>query len=232
MKNYKNILLDVDDTLLDFEAAEYYALETILKKFKIEIDENIRQTYRKINIGLWEEYEKGEISKDTVLHTRFEKLFSLLGMKVRGEEIEIEFREKLGECSVMIKDAYKICEELYKTCNLYIISNGVTETQIKRLQEAGLDKFMKKIYISEQVGYQKPRIEFFKEIQKDVPELNETNTLIIGDSLTSDMKLGENAGIDTCWFNPHKKENKSNIKVTYEIKELSELLDIIKEDAF
>lgn len=229
MKKYTNLVFDADDTLLDFEAAEYYALKDILEQYKYEMSEEIRQQYRKINIELWEKYEEGIISKEEVLHSRFEKLFNILEMKVNGEEIEKQFREKLGECSTMIKDASIICEKLYKNYNLYIVSNGVKETQIKRLKESGLDTYMKNIFISEEIGYQKPRIEFIKEVQKVVPNINSTNTLIIGDTLTSDIKLGENTGIDTCWFNPNKKENKSKIKPTYEIQELRQLISIINE---
>lgn len=228
MKKYKNLLFDVDDTLLDFEAAECYALKSVLEQYNYKMNEEIRQQYRKINIELWEKYEEEIITREEVLHGRFKKLFSLLEIKVNGEEIEKQFRENLGECSTMIKDASLVCEKLFKDYNLYIISNGVKRTQYKRLKDAGLDKYMQNIFISEEIGYQKPRIEFVEQVQKIEPNINSSNTLIIGDSLTSDIKLGENTGIDTCWFNPNKKENESIIKPTYEIQELKEIINIVK----
>lgn len=227
MNKYDVLLLDVDDTLLDFKANEYISLEEVFKAQNYTLNDDIRKLYGSINKKLWEEYEQGKVSRDTVVNTRFEKLFEVLGVKVNGEELEYIYRESLGNGAQLIDGALDICKDLSKSHQLCVVTNGVFETQIKRLKASGLYTYMNDIFISDFVGHQKPSKEFFDYVFKELGDIDLSRVIIIGDSLSSDIQGGINAGISTCFFNKDKVENKTSIKPTYEVDSLEDILNIV-----
>lgn len=227
MLKYKTILLDVDGTILDFNASEKVALEKVFLKHQYILDEHVKATYHRINHSLWKQYEQGIIDRNTVIYTRFVKLFEELGIIGDGIGFEDDYQELLGEGHALIDGAKELLEYLYLKYDLYIVTNGVTKTQMKRLQDSKLNVYFKDIFVSEATGFQKPMKEYFDYCFQRIPNIDLSKTMIIGDSLSSDMKGGNNASITTCWLNPEDLANKENISIDYKIKDLKELFNIL-----
>lgn len=227
MKKYEIILFDVDGTLLDFNAAQENALKMAFQNHNYELNDSVKAIYDEINHSLWNQYEQGNISKEEVIYSRFVKLFDRLSLEGDGVAFEDEYQDLLGQGHELIDGAIEILDILSKTHELYIVTNGVTRTQRSRLKASGIDQYMKDVFISEETGFQKPMKEYFDYCFERIPNISNKKTLIVGDSLSSDILGGNNVGIDTCWFNPFHLKCDMNVKINYEIKELSELLKIV-----
>jgi 2-haloacid dehalogenase len=229
MKQFQTLLFDADDTLFDFQACEKEALIQTFRKYGYRLDETIAKTYERINLELWKKYEQGILDRNTVIYSRFGLLFQEIGIQDDGIAFEDDYQELLGMQHFMLEDAAQVVEYLHKIYDLYIVTNGVTATQLRRLSESKLDRYMKKIFVSEETGYQKPMKEYFDYCFSRIENFDRTKTIIIGDSLSSDIKGGNNAGIATCWFNPKGLLNHTDARVDYEISSLKELYDLFKK---
>lgn len=226
--HYECILLDIDDTLLDFQANEHESFIQVMKDYGYENAEDYLPVYKKINDGLWKAYEKGEIERPEVLNTRFSKMMKEFGVEVNGEEWEKKYRSYLNEGAQTIEDAEEICQWMKGKYRLFVISNGVTETQKKRLKKSGLDKYFEQVFVSEEVGAQKPSEEFFTFVENHIQGFDKSKALIVGDSYSSDIQGGLKYGIDTCWFlRGDMDEKESGEKSTYRISGLKQLKDIL-----
>lgn len=200
-KRYEALLLDMDGTFLDFEASQKQAFIKAMGCHGYPAGEREYGLYCRINHGLWEAFERGEIDKPTLLSTRFVRLFDALGIEGDGAAFEEEYQSLLGTGHDLMEDAWEVLELLSAKYALYVVTNGVESTQRNRLRLSGIERFMTGIFISETIGYQKPQKEFFDYCFSHIKE-DRGGLIIIGDSLTSDIQGGINAGIDTCWFNP------------------------------
>ncbi|MEH7611445.1 YjjG family noncanonical pyrimidine nucleotidase [Gottfriedia acidiceleris] len=227
MKTYKTLLLDVDDTLLDFGAAEKVALQSLFKDQKLPLTDEVKSRYKEINHGLWKSFEEGKISRDDVVNTRFSTLFNEFGIEVDGFLLEQSYQSYLGEGNQLVEGAYELLTSLQHEFELYIVTNGVSKTQYKRLNAAGIYPFFKDIFVSEDTGYQKPMKEYFQYVFDRIPNIELDKTLIIGDSFSADIIGGVGSGIDTCWVNPKMLSNDSDVVPTYEIQKLDELYKIL-----
>jgi 2-haloacid dehalogenase len=227
VRKYKTLLFDVDDTLLDFGAAEQLALRLLFENQDIPLTREIEARYKVINQGLWRAFETGEIDRDTVINTRFSLLFKEYGQDVDGVLFEHRYRTFLEEGHQLVEGAFELVTNLQNDFELYIVTNGVSKTQDKRLHDSGLYPFFKGIFVSEAAGCQKPMKEFFDYVFARIPVISPDEVLIIGDSLSSDIKGGQLAGIDTCWFNPEMKKNKTGIIPTYQIQKLDQLYSVL-----
>ncbi|SFE79605.1 2-haloacid dehalogenase [Bacillus sp. OV194] len=227
MKTYKTLLFDVDDTLLDFGAAESTALHMLCEEQQITFTSELESLYKKINQGLWQAFEEGEIERDEVLNTRFSLLLKEYGHEADGLLLEEIYRGFLSEGNQLIEGALELITVLQDRFDLYIVTNGVSKTQDKRLRSSGLHPLFKGIFVSEDTGFQKPMKEYFDYVFARIPDFSLEQGLIIGDSLNADMKGGQLAGLDTCWFNPKKKTNHTDMVPTYEIQKLDELYQIL-----
>ncbi|NRD76912.1 noncanonical pyrimidine nucleotidase, YjjG family [Bacillus sp. BRMEA1] len=227
MKKYKALFFDVDDTLLDFAAAEKAALRSLFVQQEIPLTSEIEDLYKKINQGLWKSYEEGKLSRDVVVNTRFSLLFRELSREVDGALLENEYRSYLEEGHQLVNGALEMITDLQHHYDLYIVTNGVSKTQDKRLRLSGLHPLFKEIFVSEATGFQKPMKEFFDFAFGRIPDFSVEEALIIGDSLSADIYGGQAAGLDTCWFNPGMKPNEMGIQPTYQIRKLEELYGIL-----
>lgn len=223
---YQTLFLDADETLLDFKRAEAQGLENALRRHQLLFNKEILALYSGINKKCWEEFEQGFLDKETLLVERFRRLFAALDIKADPHAVRLSYHEELGKGGFLIEHAYEVCEELGKTHDLYIVTNGVAATQYSRFALSGLDKLVKGIFVSEEIGIPKPQKGYFDYVFAQIPGFRKENALMVGDSLTADIMGGINAGLDTCWYNPGRKPAPAGIKITYEIQDIRELLKI------
>jgi len=227
MHQFQTLLFDADNTLFDFTACERAALELAFKHRGYPIDDEKRKIYEQINVGLWKKYEQGLMDRKTVIYSRFGLLFRELGIEDDGIDFEDVYQDLLGQQHVIIPEAPEVIDYLYHKYDLYIVTNGVTATQLRRLRDSKIDQYMQKIFVSEETGYQKPMKEYFDYCFHRIPQFDPEKALIIGDSLSSDIKGGNNAGIKTCWYNPGKESNILDLGIDYEINNLKELYEFL-----
>ena len=227
---YNIILFDADNTILDFDKAEFQALCRAFGEHGIQVDDRLVEIYRKNNVALWQQLEQGLVSKDYVLNNRFVNTAKELDLKCDILTVSRKYEEYLHEGYYVIEGAIDVMQGLIDMgAKLYLVTNGVLTIQNARLKGSGVGKYFQKRFISEEVGYPKPHIEYFNHCFERIENFDRAKTLIVGDSLTSDIKGGINAGIDSCWYNPKHEQNARGIVPTYEIDNLAKLFDIVKQ---
>ena len=230
MKDYQFLFFDLDDTLLDFKAAEKLALPKLFEAHDFPLTPEVERFYHELNSGLWNSLEQGLVTRQELMATRFGKTFEHFGRTADGLELDAEFRSYLAESNVFVEGALETIQLLAQKNELYITSNGISETQYKRLQVTGLAPYFKQVFVSEDTGYQKPMKPFFDYVFDRIPHFDPTKAMIIGDSYSADIIGGAGAGIDTCWLNPLKKAPTSTIQPTYTIEKLEQLVAILQHD--
>ena len=233
----KVVLWDVDGTLLDFHAAEQAAIKSLFREFGLgECTDHMLADYSGINLGYWKAMERGEISKDELLYRRFEDFFSKYGLDTScTKAFNDRYQYALGDTIVFFDGAMETVKALRRHGVLQCaVTNGTKVAQDRKLKSSGLGELFDYIFISEEVGIEKPNIGFFNAIWETIGRYAPNEVLIVGDSLTSDIRGGINAGIKTCWFNPgnaannlDKAANNSGLKPDYEIHRLEEVMEII-----
>ncbi|MBO0927459.1 YjjG family noncanonical pyrimidine nucleotidase [Staphylococcus sp. 30400_3112M30941] len=228
---YKNILIDFDDTIVDFYDAEEWAFHYMANLFEHKATDLDFLEFKKINHQHWEAFQQNKLTKAEVLSQRFVNYFKRHQMEIDGHRADVLFRNGLAEAKIKYFDqTLETIIELSENHNLYIVTNGVTETQKRRLNQTSLHKYFKNIYISEETGHQKPSPEFFNYVFNDIGESERESSIIVGDSLTSDILGGINAGIATCWFNFRNFEPNPEITPDYEINSWTQLKRIVDEE--
>ena len=227
---YKYLLWDIDGTVLDFLASEAYAIRFLFKKYNIgECTDEMLEQYSKINVHYWQMLEKGKLSKQEILIGRFEEFFSLIGADTTiAKDFNRDYQLTLGDYVEFVGNAKEILLSQKEKYTIAAVTNGTKVAQEKKLRLSGLDKIFDEIFISEDVGAEKPNKEFFDCVFEKLAITDKSEVLLIGDSLTSDMKGGYLSGIDTCWFNPKHNQNTLSIPVTYEIDDIDKITDIVR----
>ena len=225
---YKFLLFDLDHTLLDFDAAEDIALTQLLEEEGVEDIQTYKDYYVPMNKALWKDLEQKKITKAELIKTRFAKLFAHSVIEKDGAYLAERYQfflSKQGQTFPGVEDLLK--KLISKGYELYAATNGVTYIQTGRLEQSGIAPYFKEIFISEQLHTQKPDAEFYEKIGARIPNFDKNQTLMIGDSLSADIQGGNNAGIDTIWYNPHHLENKTQAQPTYEVDSYQALLDCL-----
>ena len=225
----RNVLFDLDDTLFDFHKAEKIALTKTLVHFGIDPTEETLALYSTINAAHWKRLELGEISREEVKVGRYRELFKTIGVECDPVKATAYYESMLAIGHYFMPGAPELLEELYRKYRLYIVSNGTAKVQEGRIGSSGIKKYMDGIFISQVLGANKPDKQFFDICFAEIPDFSLSETVIIGDSLSSDIKGGINAGITTVWFNPKGIENDNDIKPDYTIKELSEVPGLLSQ---
>ena len=225
----RNVLFDLDDTLFDFHKAEKIALTKTLVHFGIDPTEETLALYSTINAAHWKRLELGEISREEVKVGRYRELFETIGVECDPVKATAYYESMLAIGHYFMPGAPELLGELYRKYRLYIVSNGTAKVQEGRIGSSGIAKYMDGIFISQILGANKPDKQFFDICFAEIPDFLLSETVIIGDSLSSDIKGGINAGITTVWFNPKGIENDSDIKPDYTIKELSEVPGLLSQ---
>lgn len=226
---FKVILWDLDNTLLDFNAAERHSLKAQFARFGLgECTDEMVARYSEINNHYWRLLEKGEVTKQQTLQGRFETFFSKEGITADVEAFNKAYETGLTETIAYIENSYDIVASLKGKVEQYAVTNGAYEVQRVKLEKSGFGELFDGAFISDKVGFEKPSIAFFNYVLERIKPFEKSEILIIGDSLTSDMIGGNNAGIQTCWYNPHGVTNDRGVHIDYEIRHLDEIFNILK----
>lgn len=232
---YENLYIDLDRTLWDFERNARETFMDIYHKYQLNVYfggfDNFYDTYKEYNKELWMLYRAGEIDKETLSWKRFD--FTLKDIELDDETLA----RNLAKDYLLLSPTKRKLFPHTNTCltylkkqyNLYLITNGFHDVQHRKIINSGLHRYFEDIFTSEDIGTQKPNIEFFNYIIKKTKAKLDTS-LVIGDDLEVDIKGAANAGINQVWFNRNYKKtdgSNSNFKPTYEIHSLQELIDIL-----
>lgn len=195
---------------LDFLKSEKYALTDSLTHFGLPVSDEIIKTYSRINEKCWKKLERGEVEKSWVLVHRFEELFEYLGVKhVDVVAFQQHYQYNLGSVFYFQDNAGELLAKLGENFGQYIVTNGVEDTQRRKLKLSGITDLVDDIFISECIGYEKPNPRFFEGCMELIKEKNgkipdKSRILIVGDSLTSDIKGGNQFGIHSCYYSRKK----------------------------
>lgn len=223
---YKWLLFDLDGTLFDYDKAESLALEKAFNKFNHKFNPAYNDAYIEINKLLWTDSEQGKITTHKLRVKRFEILFSKLNLDYDPILFSDCYLQNISGEAHLIEGAEIVLTSLFKKARLVLITNGIKEVQRTRLSKSTINKFFSDIIISEEVGAAKPDKLIFDAAFKKMNHPLKKDVLIIGDSLSSDIKGGNDYGIDTCWFNPKQKPYELNMGANYEIEKLYDVLMI------
>lgn len=218
-QRYDVILFDADRTLFDFDQSQRLALGEVYRANGIpETEENI-QTYVRLNDQLWARFDKGEISLEELEYIRFRDFAEALGLRdLDANRLNQLYIEALGRNSILLPGAEELCAALASYCQQYIVTNGIKEAQEGRLERSPIRQYIKKMYISGVMGVRKPERAYFELVYHDLGMTPERwrRTVIVGDSLSSDILGGVNGNLDTIWYNPKHKPNGTDIRPTWQ----------------
>ena len=230
-RKYSTVLFDADNTLLDFDRAEENALTRILTELGLNVTKEITERYSEINLSFWRAFERGEMTKAQLRTKRFADLFGEIGFHCPRDldYVADTYLAYLAEGSFLLDGALYLCQRLKEEgYKVYIITNGVAVTQRKRLKRSGLDRFLDGLFVSEDIGTQKPFPEFFDFVFEHIEEKDKSKIIVVGDSYSSDIAGACGAGLDCVWFNKGKEKNINSLPVTKEIESLGELFEFFE----
>ena len=225
----KTLLWDIDGTLLNFEKSENYAIKKCFEIFGIgECTDEMVARYSPINRKYWEKLERGELTKPEVLRGRFKEFFESENISFdRVDDFNAEYQLRLGDKVFFCDNGLEVVNSLKGKVRQYAVTNGTFVAQSRKLSQSGLIDIFDDIFISDKIGFEKPGIEFFNAVQEKIGHFKKDEVMIIGDSLTSDIKGGNNADILCCWYNPLSLPAKDDLRIDYEIKDIADILNII-----
>lgn len=221
------VLLDLDNTILDFDTAERHALRKALTTLGVPFDDTTLALYHEINIRHWEMLEDGLLTRAEVLVKRFEALYRQLGVEADADRTQALYEGLLAEGHWFMPGAEALLEQLKGNCRLFICSNGTQRVQDGRIASAGIAPYFERIFISEHMGSNKPERLYFERCFAEIPHFDPARAIMLGDSLSSDIRGGINAGVLTCWYNPKGKPNPGAVLPDYEIRELAQFQPLL-----
>lgn len=227
MSKYTTILFDADGTLFDFERAETFALQSALNELSLPYSKIILSEYKQINASLWLLLEQGKTTQSRLRNKRFELLHKRFNMPGDPKQTCEVFIKYLSQAVFFLPGAQQLLKDIHNDYDLYLVTNGITQVQKSRFALSGMSKYFKDMFISEELGVSKPDKKFFDIVFTSAAITDLASVLIVGDSLTSDIKGGNNACIDACWYNPDKKPNTTDSVCAFQIAHLHELPQIL-----
>lgn len=221
------LFLDLDDTILDFHKAERIAISKTISQFGLEATEEVLSRYHLINKSLWEMLERGEVTRAEVLTRRFGILFAEYGLDVDVTACARMYERNLSIGHYFLPGAEEAVDRLSKKYRLFLASNGTAVVQKGRMTSANLYRFFEKVFVSQEIGHNKPSKAYFDACFAQIPDFDPAKAMMVGDSLTSDISGGINAGIRTCWVNPQHLPCPEHIRPDHQIEALSQLEDLL-----
>ncbi len=222
----KAVLIDIDNTLLDFNESAKMAAKLAFEKYELPYNESVHPAFLKINNQFWDKIQTGEITREYLHAERWNTILNVLGIEFDGRKIEKDFLDNLNFCATPIEGALDILEYLSKKYLVCTASNAPHEQQLKRMKCSGIDKFVQKTFISEALGATKPDIAFFEACLKGIAPITKDQTIMIGDSISADIEGAKRCGLKTVWFNFNKTDYNQGV-ADYVIHNLSEIKNIL-----
>lgn len=222
------LFLDLDDTILDFHKAERIALTKTLRSFGLEPNEKILARYSEINIAHWQRLERKELTRQQVVVGRFDVFFREQGVSADPEQVALCYEDNLSVGHYFLPGAEDALKSLSQKYKLYLASNGTAKVQSGRLASANISHYFQKIFVSQEVCADKPDKLYFDRCAQQIPGFSADKAIMVGDSLTSDIQGGINAGMKTVWVNPKHKSHPEHIVPDYEIESLSQLEQLLE----
>ncbi|MBN2116915.1 MAG: YjjG family noncanonical pyrimidine nucleotidase [Anaerolineales bacterium] len=228
-KHYSWLWFDADGTLFDYDRAEATALRHAFSSLRLPFEDSYLELYRRINQDLWQALERQEITQAVLRPRRFELLLESIQLSASIDRMSSIYLERLTTCADLIEGAYEVVQTLHRTSRIAIVTNGLHSVQRGRLRRSTLYPFIDEVIISEEIGVAKPHPAFFDAASARTGQPPKSEVLLIGDSLSSDIRGGADYGIDTCWYNPAAEPRPDGLPITYEIRRLRELLDVLEK---
>lgn len=224
---YKAILWDIDGTLLNFRKSVSAVIMDIFQRFGLgECDEGMVQRYYEINDSYWKKLEREEITRPELFIRRFEDFFAEYGIKFSPQEFDRLYKLGLREQVFFNDNSYELVKSLRGKVKQYAVSNTPAAELTAKLKKSGLDVLLDRIFISEYIGAEKPSVKFFDFVFAEIPESRE-EVIMVGDSLTSDMRGANNAGIACCWYDPEGKPAPGDLRIDHTISDLNEIKSLL-----
>lgn len=227
-KHYDWLWFDADGTLFNFNRAEELALKQVFQLINVPFQDEYASLYKEINQQLWHALEKQEITPAVLQVRRFELLLQALHVEYSASQLSDEFLRQLAACGDLLEGAFELLKALSGSSQIAIVTNGLQAIQRGRLAHSEIRDFVAELIISEEVGAAKPKTEFFEAASARTGNPPKSAVLIIGDSLSADIQGGANYGIETCWYNPLGESRPAGVHITYEIRHLRDLLNLIE----
>lgn len=226
-KRFDIVLLDADETIFDFKRAEAHSFKLMLESFGVEYTDERLALYSDINLHMWKALERGEVTRERLKTLRFEKFFSEIGVQnIDCVAVNDCYLTNLSHSTFLIDGAKDFLEKLSKYCKIYLATNGLTKAQTGRFSRSSVKEYIDGMYISEQIGFAKPDRAYFDYIFNELNITDKSRVIMVGDSLTSDMQGGKNAGITTCLYSRNGEIVQSEL-CDYQIKNYNEFFDIL-----
>jgi 2-haloacid dehalogenase len=219
------LLIDLDDTIFDFGKAEGIAVRAAFAESGVEPSDDLLWDYSVINRGIWKELERGEITREVLLVERFRRLYEKRGIDKDPSVVARLYPEKLSKGHYWLPGAREAVIELSKRYDIYIASNGTYWIQYGRIKTSDLESFVKGVFISQEMGADKPSPLYFDECFKRMGR-DRKRCAMVGDSLTSDILGGKNAGLVTVWVNTNGLEPDPSIVPDITVGKLGDILTL------
>ena len=227
MNNIKAVLIDIDDTLLDFSKCAEESMRISCAANKLEYTQSLCDTFHEVNDMLWQRIELGSLTPKELHRIRWNLIFEKRGIKADGEAFEADFFRNLSETSVPVDGALDLLKYLSRKYSVYTASNAAHRQQAQRLQKSGMLQYIKDCITSVEIGFQKPTKEFFDVCMQRLGGISKDEIVIIGDSLTADIEGGISYGIKTIWFNKYGKNPLKDINSDFTVTSLSDIKSLL-----
>ena len=224
---YDIVLLDADMTIWDFEASEQLALQDVVESLGVTMTEDIFAFYHKVNSALWKAFDLKQVTKEELAYERFAKLLEYLGKEGDPPGLNHYYQQRLGEHAIMLPGGEDMVRRLAERCTLYILTNGMHTAQVGRFEKSPIKPYIKRMFISEDMGCQKPDKAYFDKVFDIIGLQDKSRAVMVGDSLTSDIRGGINAGVDTIWYNPKGKPHDPATMPTYTAATMDEIVALV-----
>ena len=224
---YEIVLLDADMTIWDFEASEKLALGDVVSSIGSELTDDVFAYYHQVNSALWKAFDLKQVTKEELSFRRFDALLKYLGKEGEPLAMNAYYQQRLGEHSIMLPGAEEMCRKLAERCTLYILTNGMHVAQVGRFEKSPVKQYIAAMFISEDMGCQKPDKAYFDKVFDIIGLQDKSRAVMVGDSLTSDIRGGINAGVDTIWYNPKGKAHDPATMPTYTAATMDEIVALV-----
>ena len=224
---YPYLLFDADNTLFNFDRANQEAFHAVCRQFDIPDSDETFQLYERCNNEMWAAFDRGECTKEFLVVQRFRNFLSAMGLDRDAEGCNALHLATLGRCAFMLPYAEEVCHTLARSHRLYLVTNAVASVQRGRLAKSPIVPDITAAFISEEAGAAKPSTAYFDYVFTHIDGITRDNCLVIGDSVSSDIRGANNYGLPCCWYNPKHAPRPADVRIDYEIDDLRQLYDIV-----